>query len=162
MTPDHINGLFELFGAILLLLDVIRLRRDRRVLGVHWGARAFFTTWGLWNLYYYPAIGQMWSLVGAAALVMVNAIWLVQLGMYAVDRKVVESLLIAEPLLPAETRRQPPAAPELYDFVRVVASRSCYYGDDCDPRLEHSACTPCAARALLEAMNLEEALYPNV
>ncbi len=79
MTPDHINGAFELFGATLLLLDVLALRRDRIIAGVHWGPRIFFTAWGFWNLYYYPQLNQYWSFIGGCALAIVNAAWLVLL-----------------------------------------------------------------------------------
>lgn len=98
MTPDHINGAFEFGGAIILLLDCIRLRRDRRVLGVHWGPKFFFLAWGLWNLYYYPSLGQPWSFYGGCALVMVNAIWLVQLALFSIDEKLADALLINEPI----------------------------------------------------------------
>lgn len=98
MTPDYINGTFEFVGAIILLLDCIRLRRDRRVLGVHWGPKFFFMAWGLWNLYYYPALGQWFSFAGGCALVMVNAIWLVQLALFTIDEKLADALLINEPI----------------------------------------------------------------
>ena len=42
MTPDHINGVFEALGAVLLFIDVLALRRDRVIAGVHWGPRFFF------------------------------------------------------------------------------------------------------------------------
>lgn len=84
MTPDHINGAFELLGAALLFMDVLALRRDRAIAGVHWGPRFFFMGWGLWNLYYYPQLGQYWSFVGGCLLVMANAMWLVLLATYRV------------------------------------------------------------------------------
>lgn len=88
MTPDAINGAFELAGAVLLLLDVLALRRARRVVGVHWGARLFFTGWGIWNLFYYTALDQRWSFIGGALLVIVNAIWLVLLVKYNRRRQI--------------------------------------------------------------------------
>lgn len=80
MTPDHINGLIETIGAVLLFLDVLALRRDRVIAGVHWGPRLFFMGWGLWNLYYYPQLEQYWSFIGGCLLVMANAMWLVLLA----------------------------------------------------------------------------------
>ena len=83
MWPDLINGALEFGGAAVLWLNVIALNRDQSLKGVHWGPTAFFTLWGLWNLYYYPHLDQVFSLAGAFALVTVNIIWLCMLGYYA-------------------------------------------------------------------------------
>jgi len=58
MTPDLINAVFELSGAVLTWLSVARLYRDKKVRGVYWPAMALFATWGGWNLIYYPVLGQ--------------------------------------------------------------------------------------------------------
>lgn len=50
MTPDIINGLFELGGALLLLMNVVRLHRDKIVRGVHVLPTVFFSAFGFWNL----------------------------------------------------------------------------------------------------------------
>jgi hypothetical protein len=76
MSPDLINGLFELAGAIALGANVLKLLRDRQVRGVHWASTVFFTSWGFWNLIYYPTLGQWFSLAGGACIVIVNMIWL--------------------------------------------------------------------------------------
>lgn len=73
---DLINGGFELFGAFALWQNVIAVRRDRKVLGYNPKATIFFTTWGIWNLYFYPSLGQWLSFWGGVAIVTVNAIWL--------------------------------------------------------------------------------------
>jgi len=64
MIPDLINGLFEFAGAFALALNVRQLWRDKEVKGVHPIPTAFFAAWGLWNLFYYPHLGQYWSLAG--------------------------------------------------------------------------------------------------
>lgn len=76
MSMDLVNGLLEIGGALITLLSVRQVLRDRMVRGVHWGPTIFFTGWGIWNLFYYPALDQPISTVGAAALVLVNAIYL--------------------------------------------------------------------------------------
>jgi hypothetical protein len=80
MTPDLINGCFELTGAAMLCLNVRRLWRDRRVAGVHWGPTLFFAAWGFWNLFYYPSLEQWASFAGGIALVSVNTVWLTLLA----------------------------------------------------------------------------------
>lgn len=76
MTPDHINGAIEFVGAIFTWRNVLQLRRDREVKGVWWPATAFWAAWGLWNLYYYPTLGQWVSFSAGCFLVAGNAVWL--------------------------------------------------------------------------------------
>jgi hypothetical protein len=76
MNPDLINAAFEVLGAIVLLENVRAIRRDKRVLGMNPWVTVFFTSWGLWNLFYYPSLDQWASFSGGIALVLVNIVWL--------------------------------------------------------------------------------------
>jgi hypothetical protein len=73
---DIVNGLFEFGIAIPLAKGVLMLRKDKVVRGFYWPTIAWTTAWGLWNLYYYPSLGQWWSFVGGALVVSVNITWL--------------------------------------------------------------------------------------
>lgn len=73
---DAVNACFEGLLAVLLLGNVRRLLRDRRVQGVTVWPSILTTAWGVWNLYYYPALGQWWSTVGGSAVVLMNSWWL--------------------------------------------------------------------------------------
>ena len=75
--PDIVNGLFELFGGLVIWLNVARLVKDKEVKGVSWVVMAFFAVWGYWNLYYYPHLGQMFSFVGGFFVVAANTAWVV-------------------------------------------------------------------------------------
>lgn len=79
MNNDMINGAFEAVGAFMLMLNVRRLWRDKRVAGVHWGATVFFTVWGGWNLIYYPGLDQWFSFAGGALIAAANIAWLLSL-----------------------------------------------------------------------------------
>lgn len=85
MSPDFVNGLFELAGAMFTWANVIRVHKDKQVHGVSWIAVMFFTVWGYWNVYYYPVIGQPWSAACAIGLAVINTVWLTQLIYY--DRR---------------------------------------------------------------------------
>lgn len=74
--PDLINGLFEALGSIFVALSCIKLYKDKQVHGVSALTVGFFTSWGLWNLFYYPHLGQFWSSVAAGLVALVNAAWL--------------------------------------------------------------------------------------
>lgn len=79
---DLVNGLFELFGGFFLWGNVRRARRDRRFRGVAIVPTAFFTAWGVWNLYYYPSLGQWLSFVGGLNIVAANCVWVAQMVWY--------------------------------------------------------------------------------
>jgi hypothetical protein len=86
--PDLINGTFELVGGILCWLNVQRLRKDRRVQGVDWRVSAFFTAWGLWNLFFYPSLHQWASFAGGILLVLANTTWVTLALRYSSAQKV--------------------------------------------------------------------------
>jgi hypothetical protein len=73
--PDIINGTFELSGAFFIYMSIRKVLADKAVAGVHWVHVGFFAVWGLWNLYYYPHLGQWWSFVGGVAIVVTNLIY---------------------------------------------------------------------------------------
>lgn len=80
--PDILNGLFESCGGFFIGLSILKLHREKLVRGVSWTHVAFFSTWGFWNLYFYPHLDQWFSFWGGAALVAANATWLGQIVYY--------------------------------------------------------------------------------
>ena len=72
MTPDAINGLYELLGCVFIGLSVRRLWRDRSWAGLSPWTTIFFTSWGFWNIYFYPSVGAPWSTAGAVATCAAN------------------------------------------------------------------------------------------
>jgi len=82
MTPDLINGLFEALGGVLLWTNVLRAARDKAFKGVAIVPTAFFMAWGIWNLYYYPSLGQWFSFSGGINIVVANAVWVGQMIYY--------------------------------------------------------------------------------
>lgn len=79
---DVINSGFEAVAAVLLWLNVVQIRKDRILRGMHWAPVIVFTAWGCWNLYYYASIGHWWSWVAAGAVLVVNGVWLFHLWLY--------------------------------------------------------------------------------
>lgn len=72
---DSVNGIYEFVGGLLILNHCRAVLRDKAVAGVSILSTAMFTTWGVWNLYYYPHLGQWASFAGGLAIVSANAIW---------------------------------------------------------------------------------------
>ena len=79
---DKINGGFEFVGGFFLILHILQAWHDKSVAGVNIYAVAYFTLWGYWNLYYYKAIKQRWSLVASYFITAMNTVWLTLLLSY--------------------------------------------------------------------------------
>lgn len=85
--PDLVNGVFEMLGGLFIAASIVRILRDKRVAGINWIHPAFFTAWGLWNLYYYPHLGQIISFLGGMGVVTANTVWVYLLIYYTYRRK---------------------------------------------------------------------------
>jgi hypothetical protein len=73
---DFINGLFECGGGLASWFNVYAIIRDKQIRGVSLAACAYFWSWGLWNLYYYPSLNQMWSFYGGMVVCAANFVWM--------------------------------------------------------------------------------------
>lgn len=72
---DIVNALFEAFGFFAVAMSCIRVLKDKKVAGVSILTVTFFTSWGVWNLYYYPSLGQTFSGVAAGLTCLANLTW---------------------------------------------------------------------------------------
>ena len=81
-VPDLINGSYEALGGFMIAFSIVRLHRDKIVRGVSWVPVAFYASWGYWNLFYYPHLGQWVSFFGGVGVVAVNTVWLTQMIYY--------------------------------------------------------------------------------
>lgn len=82
MINDFINAGFEFGAGAFALLNIRRVLVDKKVHGVSKIATAFFVAWGLWNLYYYPSLGQWASFAGGLVITGINAVWLALMWRY--------------------------------------------------------------------------------
>lgn len=80
--PDLINGTLESCGGLFIYLSVRDLHRAKMVRGVSWKHVAFCSSWGFWNLFYYPNLDQWFSFFGGTFLVALNMTWLIQIAYY--------------------------------------------------------------------------------
>lgn len=73
---DSINCFFEAGGGLAAWVNVYKLYQDKQVRGLYWPASLFFTLWALWNLYYYPSLGQWASFWGGLFMSTSNVTWI--------------------------------------------------------------------------------------
>lgn len=83
--PDTFNGSLECVCAVMLALDVRALMRAKMAKGVSILARMFFWGWSIWNLWWYPHLGQWFSFVGAVAVMLPQSAWIYLLWRYRRD-----------------------------------------------------------------------------
>lgn len=79
---DLVNGTYEMLGAPFIVLSILNLYKEKLVKGVDWRAVAFFSTWSVWNLYYYPHLDQWASFFGGILIAIANAVWLAMMIYY--------------------------------------------------------------------------------
>ena len=82
ISMDTVNGLFEFAGGLLCWVNVKTIYRDKRISGISWGVQAFFALWGIWNLFYYPSLGQWASFWGGLFLSVGNTTWVMMSIVY--------------------------------------------------------------------------------
>jgi len=83
MLFDLINGAFETLAGLFVLNHCRVLVKDKAVAGVSILSVAFFTAWGVWNLWYYPALGQTASFIGGLVVVAANLVYVGLLVRYS-------------------------------------------------------------------------------
>lgn len=76
MTPDQINGAFEVIGALFTWMSIRQVWKDKGYAGIWLPAVVFFMSWGLWNCFYYPYLNQWWSFAGGVFMVLTNVTWI--------------------------------------------------------------------------------------
>lgn len=85
MIADLINGCFELGAGIAQTINCFKLYQDKQIKGVRVSVTAFFASWGLWNLYYYPSLDQWLSFGSGILICLANFVW-VGLAIYYTNR----------------------------------------------------------------------------
>lgn len=76
ISPDVINAIFELAGALLTWMNVRQVWKDKGYAGLYMPAIVLFTSWGFWNLYFYAHLAQWWSVLATVIMVSANSAWL--------------------------------------------------------------------------------------
>lgn len=86
MTPDIVNALFECAGSAFTWMNVYRVYKDKGYAGIYLPAIMFFFSWGVWNLYFYPHLGQWWSFIAGCSLALANVSWVTVMLVYGRKR----------------------------------------------------------------------------
>ena len=79
---DLVNGAWEIIGGLFIIPSILNTIKEKEVKGVNWLTILFFLAWGLWNIYFYPSNGLMFSFYGGIFLGVMNLIWVILLIKY--------------------------------------------------------------------------------
>lgn len=79
---DIINGFFEIIGGIVGILNIKSIIKDKEVKGVSYFVTLFFSSWGIWNCYFYFSLNLFLSLLGSFIMTIVNIVWLILVFKY--------------------------------------------------------------------------------
>lgn len=82
IDKDLINGGFELAAGFFVLNHCRVLAQHKEARGVSLASVVFFTLWGVWNLYYYPALNQPLSFYGGMFVVAANVFYVGMMAYY--------------------------------------------------------------------------------
>jgi len=82
-TVDMINALFEALAGLFVLNHCRVLFAHKKTRGVSIISALFFTVWGFWNMYYYPALGQSISFYGGLFVVLANSLYVGMMVSYS-------------------------------------------------------------------------------
>lgn len=72
---DQTNALFEAIGSILIWSNVLRLRRDKTVVGSNWWVVGYWSALGIWFCWYYFLVGHYLSMGVQAVIAAGNITW---------------------------------------------------------------------------------------
>jgi hypothetical protein len=75
ISPDLVNGVFELCGGFFLMNHCRALWKSKQANGVSLVSTIFFLLWGAWNCWFYPHLDQMLSFYAGLFILFANALW---------------------------------------------------------------------------------------
>jgi len=88
VPSDQINACFEGVGAAMILNNCRMVIRDKLVRGVSILTNAYFTSWGIWNVFYYPSLNQVWSFRAGLCICTANILWILLMLYYKHKEKI--------------------------------------------------------------------------
>lgn len=83
LTPDIINGIFEIVATILMGINVLKLYKEKSIKGIYWPVQGFFTGWGIFNLFYFNSLNQKFSFIVGIFLSLVSIAWTLMAAYYS-------------------------------------------------------------------------------
>jgi len=78
---DIINSIFQFLVSFFILINCIKLFKDKKIYGVSFSTLIFLVIFSIWNLYYFFSLNQKISFYAGLFCFMMNLTYLI-LGIY--------------------------------------------------------------------------------
>lgn len=82
ISPDLTQAGWELGSAMFSVLNIRAVRRSKSIAGVHWAPTAFFSAWGIYNLWFYTVMQLPAAYWAGLAITCTNLVWLSHVAWY--------------------------------------------------------------------------------
>jgi len=79
---DVINSIFQVGAGFALFGNVHRSYKEKRVLGVSIFTQLYIVIWGLFALYFFFTLNQLFSMWTSFFVLLINSTWLFQIFYY--------------------------------------------------------------------------------
>ena len=76
VLPDLINAIFNLSGGFFIGLNIRSILHHKCLKGTNIFTIIFFTSWGIWNLFYFSNLQQAISFYCGIVITLANIVWL--------------------------------------------------------------------------------------
>jgi len=73
---DLITGILEVTAGFFQFLNCRQIIRDREIKGVLWHLTFFYTSWSLWDVWYFAHLGQWFAWAGTWVVLSASVLWL--------------------------------------------------------------------------------------
>jgi len=87
MTLDQFNSIFPFIACTAHVLNIRKLLRDKRVLGVHWASPLITYAGQISGIYFMYTLGQWYTMVGGATFFALSFTWYCMMIYYNYFRK---------------------------------------------------------------------------
>lgn len=79
---DLISALFQGGAGFMIMLNIIKIHKDKFVRGVSIYCQGFMVAWGIFAPIYFISLNQILSTISAIFILMMNTIWFIQILYY--------------------------------------------------------------------------------
>jgi uncharacterized membrane protein YfcA len=76
IAPDLANATFEALAALFILNHCRAVWGSKQAHGISILSTMFFASWGVWNIWYYPHLGQWLSFYAGILVTFANLFWI--------------------------------------------------------------------------------------
>jgi hypothetical protein len=75
MTLDQFNSIFPFIASFAIIMNIYKLSKDKKVLGIHWASPLIAYTGQLSGIYFMYTLEQFWTMSGGIVFLVLCLVW---------------------------------------------------------------------------------------